>query len=275
MRNATILVVAWFLLASCESAPPAPKSDGLAPVLWVQTSEEYAALCRQAYHLAASALDAAIDNTTSTAALEQSGQPGLEALPVAVIVDVDETVLDNSPYQAALTLDGTTYSSETWRAWVMEKRARPIAGAVAFLKHAVNHGVSVFYVTNRTAELEEATRANLIAVGFPVDSDPHAVLSKGEEDGWGSDKRSRRQLVAKTHRIALLIGDDLGDFIGPAKGDRVQRHSLAFPHRTRWGQSWIALPNPLYGSFDRAILHGSSVTDPAQRKQTRREALRR
>ena len=269
-----LLIAALLLVSGCGSAP-ADKSDGLTSVLWVQTSEEYDALCRQAYLCASIALDKAIANRSSTAALEQTEQIDFEALPVAIIIDVDETVLDNSPYQAALALDGRSYSSKTWHEWVMEGRARPISGAVTFLSRAVDLGISIFYVTNRTADLEAATRTNLIAAGFPLRDDDDAVMSKGEREDWGSDKATRRQWIARTHRIALLIGDDLGDFISPARGDRAQRHALVFPHRARWGVNWIALPNPLYGSFDRSILHGATIAEPQDRIDLRRQALRR
>ena len=274
MTRSCLLSVCLLLAVSCGSTPPT-KSDGLAPVIWVQTSEEYTALCHQAYRSATAALEAALMNPTTTAALEQVHQQGIEALPVAVVVDVDETVLDNSPYQAGLVLDGPTYSTDTWKDWVEQKRAKPIGGALAFLNHAAKLDVSVFYVTNRTADLEEATRSNLIEVGFPVRTDQDVILTKAERPEWGSDKTTRRELIAKSHRIVLLIGDDLGDFVSPAKGDLDQRHSLVFPHRARWGSNWIVLPNPLYGSFDRSILHGVTVDDPAKRAEIRRSALKR
>lgn len=275
MRSRPLALLLMLLLFGCDSTPPQEPSDGLTSLLWVQTSEEYRGICTQAYQAAEAALSLAVNDSTWTADVKQEGAADLETLPLAVILDVDETVLDNSPYQAALALDGRAYSKDSWREWVLEERAVAVPGALQFCVDAHKNGVAVFYVTNRTHDLESATRSNLIALGFPMPDAHDSLLTKGEREDWGSDKTTRRSWVARTHRIALLIGDDLGDFISHAHGDRVQRHSLAFPHRNRWGVTWIVLPNPLYGSFERSILHGQPKLQPTQRTLIRQRALKR
>src|SRR5690606_11199373 len=143
---------------------------------------------------------------------EQQGDAS--ALPPAVIVDVDETVLDNSYYQARMIRDNTAYSEATWGPWVMEARATAIPGAREFAGYAAKKGVTIFYVTNRMSNLEEATRRNLAAEGFPLSTGVDTVLTRGERKEWSaSAKGPRRAHVASTHRILLLIGDDLGDFV--------------------------------------------------------------
>ena len=252
---------------------PAPQGDTLRglgheqlhAVLWVQTSAEYATLMTTTYAAATAALEPALADTSWTAALEQQGD--FAGLPPAVIADVDETLLDNSPFQAQEILEGTAYCDKSWPAWTAQARARALPGARAFARAAADRGVTMFYVTNRSKDEEAATVANLKCAGrdaagqclaFP-NADPEHVLVPGEapaegEKAWTSDKTARRAHVARSHRILLLVGDDLRDFVSTPPGatpdDRVQ---LARGHGARWGKSWFLLPNPAYGSWERAL----------------------
>jgi predicted secreted acid phosphatase len=86
-----------------------------------------------------------------------------------------------------------------------------------------------------------------------VDSAGTFVLSRDEKPDWGSDKSSRRAAIAKTHRILLLIGDDLGDFVSGAKDTPKNRVQLVQNHGSFWGTRWFLLPNPMYGSWDYSL----------------------
>ena len=174
----SVLFIAAFLAsASCAArtesttmapaTPAAATHENLNAVVWMQTALEYEASALQAFRLAQMQLDAALADPSWTAAIEQTGDPS-QRRATAVVLDVDETVLDNSYYQARMIRDRTEYSSATWDPWVQEARATAIPGAVEFTKYAASKGVTVFYVTNRTANLEDATRRNLVALGFPV-----------------------------------------------------------------------------------------------------------
>ena len=136
---------------------------------WVQTSVEYKALSEQTYRAAADHLDQALKEKNWDALVpEERGnacQPGLKP---AVVMDVDETVLDNSPYQARLVRDGTDYDEVSWDQWVAEKKAKPLPGVVDFAKAANAKGVTVLYISNRAVHLKEATIANLKPSGMPV-----------------------------------------------------------------------------------------------------------
>ncbi|MEM6676072.1 MAG: HAD family acid phosphatase, partial [Planctomycetota bacterium] len=132
--------------------------------LYAQTSAESAASCRAIYAAARAQLDAALADRTWTAALEQEGD--FAAKPPAIVLDVDETVLDNSPYEVRLIEDRTSYP-DGWDAWCDQAAAKPVAGALEFTRFAAERGVTVFYVTNRKANLEDGTRRNLVAEGFP------------------------------------------------------------------------------------------------------------
>jgi 5'-nucleotidase (lipoprotein e(P4) family) len=245
--------------------------ENLNAVVWMQTALEYEASAIQAYRLAQLQLDAALSNPAWTAAIEQTGDPS-QKRGTAVVLDVDETVLDNSYYQARMIRARTEYSTATWDPWVEEARATAIPGAIEFTKYAASKGVTVFYVTNRTANLEEATRRNLLALGFPVqtsgetDAPIDTVLTRGERPEWqASAKGPRRAHIASGYRILMLIGDDLGDFVTDPAGTVAERKARTAPQESWWGRRWIMIPNPSYGSWERAVIGGSK--DPIAAKR--------
>jgi acid phosphatase len=233
--------------SSAELARAAPHLDSLGAILWTRHSAEGEATALQAYRAATLALDDALADPTWTAALEQEGD--FAGKPPAVILDIDETVLDNSAYQVERMRHGDRYSSPSFLDWCREERAPPIPGALEYTKLAASRGVAVFYVTNRAAEVEDATARNLEALGFPVAGG--AILPRISSS---SDKADRRRTVAATHRILALVGDDLGDFLSGAKSSLAEREALAEVYADRWGERWFMLPNPLYGSWSDAIL---------------------
>ncbi|MGH7566057.1 MAG: 5'-nucleotidase, lipoprotein e(P4) family [Gemmatimonadota bacterium] len=258
--------------------PPAPPSvttpaehPTLFSTLWQQTSAEYRATALQAYAAARAVLPHALADSAWTAAVEQEGAPFSE-LPPAVVLDVDETVLDNSPQQARVILEGRSFDPEEWGAWVNEAQAPPVPGAVEFLAFADSLGVEVFYVTNRDQPLEAATRRNLEAVGLPVDPSLDTVLSRGEREGWTSDKTSRRESIAERYRIVLVVGDDFNDFVA-ARLPRAERDRLVERYRDRWGDRWIMLPNPTYGSWEGALYGEDGNLTAEERARLRLEAL--
>lgn len=181
--------------------------ENLNAVLWMQTAAEYEASAIQAYRLAQLQLDAALADPSWTAAVEQTEVSG----PPAVVLDLDETVLDNSAFEARLAADGAPYTEDAWNRWAEERKAGAVPGALEFLRYAVSRGVTPFYVTNRDHRVEGATRDVLARLGVPVSADRDVVLAR-HENGWdASDKSSRRQAIAATHRILLLIGDNFED----------------------------------------------------------------
>ncbi len=237
--------------APAAAAPAGAKAVLPDSVAWFRTSVEYRATALQAYRLASLMLDRALADTAWTAALEQTGDFGSK--PPAVILDVDETVLDNSESEERNIREGTVYSEAQWAAWCAERKATPIPGALEFTRAAAAKGVAVFYVTNRDRALEQATRDNLAKYGFPLDASRDTVLTRAERPEWTSSEKSpRRSLVAQDFRILLLVGDDFGDFVAGARGTLAARKALDDANAARWGVTWIALPNPLYGSWKTA-----------------------
>ena len=233
-----------------QAAGPFEGDDRLNATLWQQTAAEYRVVTRIIYAMAKLQLERALADPGWTA--ESSQKENLQNLSPAVIIDVDETVLDNSLFQGRLIKDRMNYSDKLWKIWGVKQQATEIAGAVDFISFAQARGVTVFFVTNRDKSDEEAVRSLLTAMGVRFGEKMDTVLSRGERVDWGSDKASRRKFIAQSHRVLLLVGDDLGDFISEYRGTPEDRLREAFKH-SEWGTKWILLPNPIYGSWERSL----------------------
>jgi acid phosphatase len=179
------------------------------------------------------------------------------------VFDVDETVLDNSPYQAWLVTTHSTFSQDTWGAWVSDAKAKAIPGALEFVLAAKTLGITPYYVTNRDVSQDAATVRNLLQAGFPAT--PETVLTRDEYPG-GGEKGVRRGEVAKTHRILMLVGDNLGDFMDAVDVTPEQRQAMWDGHADFWGTRWIVLPNPQYGSWVKALLPSTTDSNAALRE---------
>ena len=251
---------AGIIVLAAAAAACAPSHDGLHSTLWVQTSSEYRALVLQTYGAAAEKLDAALADSAWTAALEQTGQ--FSSLPPAVILDVDETVLDSSRFQGELIRRNRVFAPGLWDEWISRARAPAVPGALAFVKEARGKGITILYVTNRSCAQrtlngsacpqKEDTARNLEKLGFPRPSSADQLLLRTKESGWAREKSSRRQRLAASFRILMLVGDDLGDFIPGIDGDGMaplQRLEAMRQYEGYWGTKWFMLPNPIYGSW--------------------------
>jgi acid phosphatase len=253
-------------------APDPPASDLLNAVLWMQRSVEFKASALTAFALARIRLDQALADPSWTGApKEQTG--AYQSLPPAVILDVDETIMDNSGYQAWMTLRGTTFDPKTWNAYVNTVASRAVPGALEFARYADGKGVKVFYVSNRTAEEEPATRQNLEKLGFPMGGGVDTMLMTRKQPDWGSAKGTRRAFVAKSYRVLLNVGDNLGDFVDEYRGTEAERLKLLEQHRERWGREWIVIANPAYGSFESAPFGHDFTLSDGERRRLKRAVL--
>lgn len=205
-------------------------------VLWYQQSAEMKAAYLQSYQYAKLLIQAKMDT------LSENSNP-------AVVLDLDETVLDNSPYEARLIENGTTYASDTWKAWVMEAKAEALPGAKDFLLFAKEAGVEVFYISNRKAGTLQATIKNLEQLGLPNASAEYVQLRTDE-----SDKTERRANVSKTHNIILFVGDNLTDYqeLFAARDGQLGK-DLVDEHKQALLNNFVMLPNPMYGEWEKAI----------------------
>lgn len=211
-------------------------------VLYMQTAGEYRALAFQAFNLARMSLD--MDGMTRKKLSKTERKK-----PRAVMVDIDETVLDNSPQQAFSIKNRLPFNLQNWYAWGELRQAKAIPGAVDFLNYASKKGVRIFYSSNRDEVQKAATMDNLKKVGFP-DVSPETVLLRTNE----SSKEPRRRMVLQKYRIVLLMGDNLNDFSDIfEKKSIADRFAEVDKARDSFGTGWIVLPNAMYGDWENAI----------------------
>ncbi len=205
----------------------------LMATLYNYYAAEYQALCYQAYNVAKERVT-------------QLHNEFPEKKNMAVVLDIDETVLNNSPYQA-LTIEKNIHFPSYWNTWGNLAAAKPVPGAVSFLKYADSLGFHIFYVTNRSEKLKAVTLKNLQKFGFPQADSRHIYLKTTT-----GDKEPRRQIISKKYDIVLLAGDNLGDFY-EASGKYPQRNQKVAALRSRFGKKYIVLPNAMYGSWPVAL----------------------
>ena len=191
--------------------------------------------------------------------------------PVAVIVDADETVIDNTAYEAFLVGNDFGYSSKTWTPWMAAAKATAIPGALEFLNYAKTKDVEIFYITNRKMVGYEGTAKNLKALGFPYVDKKHLLLRTDT-----SDKQPRRDIVEKDYEVAFLMGDNLNDFLSVFRKKSIaERFTETDKIKDMWGVKFIVLPNPTYGEWEGAIYDGNWGASPAEKDQMRKEHLKR
>ncbi|OOG65484.1 acid phosphatase [Rhodanobacter sp. B04] len=270
--------------ASAPSAPSATSSvvthvaanDNLNAVAWSQTAIEHDLIYLQTYRDAQSRLLTALHDKQWDALGKADRTTPLKGLKPAVILDIDETVLDNSPYQARLVKSGGEFNEADWAAWCKEERARALPGAVEFTQFAARHGVAVIYISNRAKDLDEATVANLRKAGFPVNG-PDAFLGLGTVvDGCeqaGTEKGCRRQLVARHYRVLMQFGDQVGDFVDVLGNNDAGRRKAVADYLAWVGTRWFVLPNPTYGAWEPALFNNDWSAPLQQRRQQKIDAL--
>jgi acid phosphatase len=284
-----LAMAASLLLAGCASAPtrpataPAPAPAGAAPndnldaVAWTQTAIEHDLIYLQTYRDAQSRLLAAMRDPQWDALTKEDRVAPVGGLPPAVVLDIDETVLDNSPYQARLLKSGGQYDEASWAAWCKEERARAMPGALAFTQFAASHGIAVIYLSNRATDLDTATLANLRKLGFPV-AGPDAFLGLGTVvpgcEQVGTEKGCRRQQVSRRYRVLMQFGDQLGDFVDVV-ANTVAGRRQAIAGYTGWvGTRWFVLPNPSYGAWEPALFNNDWSAPADQRRRMILDSLR-
>lgn len=245
--NKTLLVLLSLAVIGCRqqqavvmvpSAPPAMDQGALLAqqnvdaTIYQHASAEGARLYEQCYELAKLRLDVNLSRPHD--------------LPPAVIVDVDETVLDNSPYQVTNIVRGRSYTPATWNEWALMGSAKALPGALEFLRYVESRGCEVFYITNRDASEKNATIKNLFELRFPFADEAHVLTM---ENGV-SDKTDRRARVSKGHYVALLCGDQLRDFDERFK-DRGTELGLPTVKAMQdtLARYFVLLPNPMYGTW--------------------------
>ncbi|WP_373543062.1 5'-nucleotidase, lipoprotein e(P4) family [Chamaesiphon sp.] len=265
---------------------------------WVQQSGEYAALTHQAFNTARTIFDYVRSQKIRN---------------LAVIVDIDETVLDNSRYQAGLIDSNNRFNSSSWNQWIAAKQAVAVPGSVEFVNYVNANGGKVFFITDRTKssqkdgtgnDLEVLTIDNLKSLGF-TGVDPSTVILKGEftktiAGKIDTSKEWRRAAVingqadGKPYNVVALIGDNLNDLDDKAGQTNQARRTYVESNKNRYGSigkvsdnsifepAYITLPNPVYGAWELGIYNPKALgkqqlneLSPSQLSQQRKQALSR
>ncbi|MBE9466461.1 5'-nucleotidase, lipoprotein e(P4) family [Dyadobacter subterraneus] len=224
--------------------------------LFQQRAAEYKALCFQAFNIAHIRVDEALL------------QP--QSKPLAIITDIDETVLDNSPYDVKQSLQGKDYEQKSWEEWTALSKADTIPGALPFLKYASSKGVKIFYLTNRAEAERKGTLANLVKFGFPDAVNENLILKQTV-----SSKELRRQKIAETHNIIMFMGDNLADFSALFdKKPEEERVKNTYASAADFGKRFIVLPNPVYGEWEAAVYQYNLKLKAAQKDSVIKSVLK-
>jgi len=271
------LLCAWALVSCSAFGPESRGSNSkeavnaghemLNAAVWQQSSAEYVAVVNQIYRLARTQLKIALNDRDWTAALEQTGT--YRDLPVAIMLDLDETVLNNTRYEARIIKRHQQYSVETFNRWCAEAGATAVPGAKEFLDYAISQGVTIFYYSARKEELRGCTLANLKKLGLPLIKERNTLLLDN-----GGNKGGYRAMVAANYRILLLVGDSLEDFVNGSKSAPAARNELVKKYTEYWGTKWIVLPNPMYGHWEATFYDFNYGQSREQQLQKKREALK-
>ena len=250
----------WALIAftftACASAKKSVNNDAVSEIvlngkiwssLYQQQAAEYKALCYQAYNIAKHRLDEAIAIKSKK--------------PLAIITDIDETVLDNSPYAVHNALQGKDYEAGTWYTWTSTANATPIAGSQEFFNYAASKGVTVFYITNREEKERAATLENLKKYNYPFSQSKYLILRQS-----ASSKEERRQTVSEKYDIVLMLGDNLSDFsVLWDKKSVAERNKNVDDNAALFGKKFIMFPNINYGGWEDAIFGNQHNLTPVQK----------
>ena len=225
-----------------DNSRPIAQNPILQAVLWYQLSGEYKALTFQTYHFAEGRFNELWEKHSINA-----------EKPLAIITDLDETVLDNSPFFAKMILTGSEYNSKDWAAWTEREDAKILPGAYHFLTAVAKQGVEIFYVSNRNEIELKATLNNLRKHGLPF-ADKNHILLRGKT----GDKEPRRGDIQKTHEIIMLLGDNLSDFSNDFDIPDNENRNQAVENQSHFfGDKFIVFPNPIYGNWEKdGLLNG-------------------
>ena len=209
-----------------------------------------------------------INETTENQKLKELLKQPTEK-PYSIVLDIDETVLSNIPFQVKMIKDGTAFNPKLWDEWVQKAEATPVAGAKEFLQFADKNKVQIYYISDRTDAQVDATIKNLEAQGLPVQGRDHLMFKK-EGD---KSKEGRRQEVIKHTNLVMLFGDNLVDFAEFSTKSEADRDKMFEQLKAEFGDKFIIFPNPMYGSWETAVYKGEKK-DAKGQSEARLNALK-
>ncbi|HWU95756.1 MAG TPA: HAD family acid phosphatase, partial [Sphingomonas sp.] len=212
------------------------------------------------------------DSTLTSPRFETCGKR-----PLAVVFDVDETVLLNLGFESDAARRGPGYDQARWTRWeeTGADKVEAVPGAAETIAAIRGDGITVIYNTNRSASTAAFTAEALNRAGLgPVTLGDTLIL---RDDSAPSGKDERRWKIAERYCVVAMGGDQLGDF-----SDLFNGKDLSTPARRNttgntliaplWGRGWFILPNPVYGSglkgaMDEVFPKDKQWADPAEEKK--------
>ena len=226
------------------------------PILWQQQSAEYRALCYQAFNIASLRLNGLIKNKITNKRL-------------AIITDLDETILDNSYHQAELIKKNEEYTNKSWKEWTDKSAATAVPGAVEFLQMAKQKGLTIFYISNRDTAAVSSTLINLKKLKLPDANTNHMLFLSDTPS-----KETRRQIVMRKYDVVMLLGDNLNDFMQVFEGENCSDRLAETDNRKeQWSKKFIVLPNATYGEWENALYDYDRKLNSAQKEAKRKAKL--
>ena len=223
-----LLIFCLIFTFGCSSNKISQKDHSM---YWHKNSAEYKALCLQAYNAAKNKLDLELSKNVDET--------------LAIVADLDETILNNTPYNEMLIEENTSYNQENWSHWVNKKIATAVPGSLDFFNYADSKGVEIIYLSNRRVENYEPTKENLISLGFPFKESTQMLLRTNSRD-----KDERRKSI-ENYNIIMFIGDNLGDFDSTFfDKDNEERWEISKSKKEKFGDSFILIPNLIYGDWE-------------------------
>ena len=222
-------------------------------LLWMRTSAEYRALAYQGYNVAMNAVKMAV------------ADPSHQRKPLAIVLDADETVVDNTKLMGESIVNGNgRFDAPWWRQAVHQGKSQAMPGAVEFLNEVHKQGVEIFYISNRYAPVNlDVTIQNFKELGFPSVDKDHVLLF--EKD---SDKQPRFDMIAKKYYVIVYMGDNAGDFPIGTKGKTLaERNAIIDNHKEDFGITFVVFPNPAYGSWVSALAKGYQNLSPEEQNK--------
>lgn len=255
-RAASLCVTALLavrLIGHAQQPRPAaePLPERASANLWMQTSAEYRALCFQVFNLALKEVERAVQTSPRV-----NGVPaGADGKPLAVVADLDETILDNSRYQTELLLRRKTFSEASWQQWVENNAGEVelVPGAGSFVEAVERLSVDMVYVSNRAESQRNSTIEALARLGINTSGLESIEAQRLLLKTSSSSKEARRQQVFGRYSVVCFLGDNLADFPGEFGSTVESRAQRADAHRELWGSRWFILPNPAYGDWERVL----------------------
>jgi 5'-nucleotidase (lipoprotein e(P4) family) len=229
---------------------------------WKQTAAEFRALYHQGFNIARMRVEIAL------------AQKQDDSLPLAIISDVDETLLLANDYWGYLITQGQDFFDDaSWDRWIEENRSVASPGALEFLNFCVSNSVEIFYVTNRDQGETTVQLAieNLNAVGFPLVDTAHLRVLRES-----SNKELVQQRIREDYEVVALLGDNLNDFARRYYSTDIdQRMSLMEQDKDRYGRDYILFPNPTDGHWIRAIFGESEPAGSDENRGILKDAATR